>query len=107
MSTLTKPTQAISLEDRIARCIIQEIMRGNLSASFRLISAFPDDTAAQEQERARLLADLSERVTHLLGGQKRPMYRFKDIHIETIKNTIGITPIVQNRLQITVTVTRR
>ncbi len=107
MNTTTKPTQAVKLEDRIARCLTQEILRGNLSASFRLVTAFPDDASAQELERANLKLNVSERVTNLLDSQKRRLYAFKDIQIETIENKIGMTPVVKTRLEITVTVTRR
>ena len=106
MDTITKPIQAVKLEDRIARCLTQEILRGNLSASFRLISSFPDNTAAQEQEKTYLELNVSKRVTDLLNSQKRRLYAYKDIQIETIENTIGITPVVKTRLEITVTATR-
>ena len=107
MNNLTKPYLAVKIEDRIARCLTQEILRGNLTASFRLTPASPEDVAAQAQERALLMTEVAERVTHLLDTQKKPIYRFDSIQIRTINNTIGMTPVVKTRLEITVTVTRR
>ena len=104
MNNKVKALTAVPIQERVARCLVEEVQRNNtLTSSFRLI---PTDVV-QTEDQERLWQDLASRIRFLLENQKKRRYDFYHIELRQIENTVGLTPAIKTRLEIILTVTRR